>query len=292
MADFKGKLSGAQIDELPNLINEKQALLSAQLSDENVYNIGPIVGEDIRLSAATPSGDPMHYIYELEGAKYNASESSISQTAPWGDSVRHHSKCWYLNGLGDITTAQMRKIYALGHLETFNKTLQYGGTSALASTYAASVRTNLPRVGGYNGTGATESGALYSNTCIEVFNGGLSAQATGGTLTMNGSYLFYGCKKLRAVVGCTNIKITNIDQTTFADCLVLERINIAGLSSSVDLSATPQLSKDSLLYMINNSAATSAITIKLNAKIFRAFAYDSEVSAALAQKSNITLISE
>jgi hypothetical protein len=44
--------------------------------------------------------------------------------------------------------------------------------------------------------------------------------------------------------------------------------------------------------MINNSAATSAITIKLAGEAYEKFATDSEVLAALSAKPLVTLITE
>jgi hypothetical protein len=49
------------------------------------------------------------------------------------------------------------------------------------------------------------------------------------------------------------------------------------------------LSKDSLLYLINNEAATSAITIKLASYAYTRLAEDADVVAALANHPNISL---
>ena len=64
------------------------------------------------------------------------------------------------------------------------------------------------------------------------------------------------------------------------------------LSVSLNLKDSPLISKQSLLYMINNSAATSAITIKLAGEADEEFATDSEVLAALSAKPLVTLITE
>lgn len=288
--EYKGKLSAKQIDSLPEEIAKKQNLISVEVLDNGVYRLN-LGGSSLDLMPPTPSGDPMHYAYETEGAIFNASASGIERTAPWGNSVTHYPGCWYLNGIGDITNEQMRKIYSLGHIAMLGKELQYGGTTDYTKGYATSVRTNLPRIGGYNGDVSTV-GLLAYNSCIEVFNGGLSTLVTGGTLALNGSYAFYGCSRLKAVVGCGALKLSNISDDTFAGCEALQHINITKLSSSINLQDSPNLSRESLLYMINNSEATSAITIKLNVIPYLNLSTDSEVVKALTEKSHITLITD
>jgi hypothetical protein len=49
------------------------------------------------------------------------------------------------------------------------------------------------------------------------------------------------------------------------------------------------LSKESLLYLINNEAATSAITIKLASYAYTRLAEDADVVAALAAHPNISI---
>jgi hypothetical protein len=49
------------------------------------------------------------------------------------------------------------------------------------------------------------------------------------------------------------------------------------------------LSKESLLYLINNEAATSAITIKLASYAYTRLANDADIVAALAAHPNISI---
>jgi hypothetical protein len=49
------------------------------------------------------------------------------------------------------------------------------------------------------------------------------------------------------------------------------------------------LSKESLLYLINNEAATSAITIKLASYAYDRWATDTDIVAALANHPNISI---
>ena len=110
---------------------------------------------------ATPSGDPMHYAYETAGAEWNGTGADIIKTTPWADladddadkTVVHKAGYWYLNGLGDITTDEMKVI--------FNETKDHvlGVNSFARSTQ----RTCLPLVA--NGLFIDYNGLAYGSRC-------------------------------------------------------------------------------------------------------------------------------
>ena len=289
--EFKGKLTGAQIDALPEQIKEKQDTITLEILREDVnrlgtiYRLGNIGGQTIDVMPATPSGDPMHYIYESEGAIYNDTLRTVERTAPWGGVISHRAGHWYLNGLGDITNEQMRKIYSFGHSTLADSALAAGGLNA---SYAANIRTNLSRVGMYHRS--INEALCYYNTALEVLTGGLSSN-TDSILTIANASTFTLCRLLKAVIGC-RLTFKNANDSTFQECFALEHISIHALSLSLNLKDSPLISKQSLLYMINNSAATSAITIKLAPEAYAKYSTDSEVLAALAAKPLVTLITE
>mgnify|MGYP006954104935 CR=1 FL=1 len=70
----------------------------------------------------------------------------------------------------------------------------------------------------------------------------------------------------------------------------IKTINIKNLSKNIKFYGSKVLSKESVLYMIQNSAATSAITISLNKAVYDVMKDDADIIAALAEKTNITLI--
>lgn len=70
----------------------------------------------------------------------------------------------------------------------------------------------------------------------------------------------------------------------------IKTINIKNLSKNIKFYGSKVLSKESVLYMINNSAATSAITISLNKAVYDVMKDDADIIAALAEKTNITLV--
>lgn len=70
----------------------------------------------------------------------------------------------------------------------------------------------------------------------------------------------------------------------------VKAINIKNLQKNIKFYGSKVLSKESLLYMINNSTATSAITIGLNKEVYDVMKDDADIIAALAEKTNITLV--
>ena len=75
----------------------------------------------------------------------------------------------------------------------------------------------------------------------------------------------------------------------FSGCYSLTNASIKNAKLAYDLSKVNLLSKESLLYLINNEAATSAITIKLAAYAYTRLAEDADVVAALEAHPNISL---
>lgn len=78
---------------------------------------------------------------------------------------------------------------------------------------------------------------------------------------------------------------------TIRSCYSLTYLNLKGVKFKVSIISVTKLSKDSLLYIINNEAATSAITITLAKYAYTRLAEDADVVAALANHPNISLAS-
>lgn len=83
-------------------------------------------------------------------------------------------------------------------------------------------------------------------------------------------------------------KVSNTNNT-FPYCYSLTHANLKNVKWLYDLSYSALLSKDSLLYIINNEAATSAITIKLATYAYDRWATDPDIVAALANHPNISI---
>ena len=77
----------------------------------------------------------------------------------------------------------------------------------------------------------------------------------------------------------------------FSTCYSLTTANLKNLKRNYELYESSLLSKDSLLYIINNEAAESAITITLHSYAYQRLAEDADIVAALANHPNISLAS-
>ena len=100
--------------------------------------------------------------------------------------------------------------------------------------------------------------------------------------------VFYNCYSLTAIPQLDTSKVTSMG-SMFNYCYSLTTANLKNVKLAYDLSKAALLSKKSLLYLINNEAATSAITIKLNSYAYGKWANDADVVAALVNHPNISL---
>lgn len=193
-----------------------------------------------------------------------------------------------LNGLTDITEEQMRVIYEKTwgwwlHLPSLN-----GFGSALPRTnipcpdykiiaYASKISLNsiFSVSGNDDNLEVVNLRALYTPTGFDEIK------------IVDFNWAFQSDKKLREVQGIINVKEARYDQNIGGN---IETINIKGLKTNIRFYDSQRLSKESVLYMINNSEATSAITISLNKAVYDVMKDDTDIIAALAEKTNITLI--
>lgn len=191
-----------------------------------------------------------------------------------------------LNGLTDITEAEMRVIY------------KYAGTPQTKAAFAYSkARTNLPMPGMYDG--AVYGAMFYGCPNLEVaYLGNRQSSQISYDVPLvytEGNNCFYLCKKLKKIYG--KIHQRNHWDLTFGDCLALEEVRIAELYSSIQLSWSPNLSKESVQYMITNAkplsgAAVGSIAITLHPTAYARLKDDADIVAALEAKGGIvTLVS-
>lgn len=193
-----------------------------------------------------------------------------------------------LNGLTDITEEQMRVIYEKTwgwwlHLPSLNgfgsalprtnipcpdyKIISYASNISLNSVFAVS--------GNDDNLEVVNLRALYTPTGFDEIK------------IVDFNWAFQACKKIREVQGIINAKGARSDLNIGGN---IETINIKGLKLNIRFYNSQRLSKESVLYMINNSEATTAITIGLNKAVYDVMKDDADIIAALAEKTNITLI--
>lgn len=244
----------------------KQDTLTLTVKDNGNIVIGNIQGQTKEFMPATPSGDPNHYMYEKCGAVWN------------GD-----TGYWELNGLTDMTNEDMQDSYLkcnmysdilLAPAKYMNKLFRTNilGNISMAATVPAS-----PAQLVYRGDSA-----------LEILN--FNFKPSGSEIPLyyftNMDFCFYGCKALRSIRG--SIKCTNASFTeAFKGCELLTNIKLLNVSKAISFADSPNLSRESLLYLINN-AGTATFTITLHADTYAWASVDEDIQAALA-KTNIIL---
>ena len=100
--------------------------------------------------------------------------------------------------------------------------------------------------------------------------------------------MFEGCPSLVSIPQLDTQNVTE-KGSMFYNCFSLTHINLKNAAKAYQLNNSALLSKESLLYIINNEAATSAITITLHSYAYTRLAEDADVVAALAAHPNISL---
>lgn len=104
----------------------------------------------------------------------------------------------------------------------------------------------------------------------------------------NMSSMFNLCKDIIAIPMLDTSNVTDMSYL-FSSCSSLTHLGLKNAKRACSISSASLLSKDSLLYIINNEAATSAITITLASYAYERLATDPDIVAALASHPNISL---
>lgn len=242
----------------------------------------------------TPSGDPMHYMFEAVGAEWNGTGADIEKQGVYGDTITHKAGYWYLNELGDITNEEMRTIYAY----SFPMQRRMNIETAFAKT---PIRTNIAvwdadriaTFGSFAHSQADLRGVCAGAADMETFafiKGSQSDNIQKHLAHIGNSFnrAFYGAIKLRKIIGYLNVKSVT-DYQAFMYAEMLEEVRMWNITNDFSFAYCSKLSKASLLFAITNSAATKAITITLHADAYARLAEDADIVAALAEKEFVSL---
>jgi hypothetical protein len=281
----------AQLPEVGDLIQTRDAtapvcevLLSDDVQHTRWFHNGKLyevlvntaltrVPEDPKVVYDTTSGT-LRDLYVSAGAKYNEATGFYE-----------------LNGLTDITEEQMRVIY--------EKTWGWWiGLPNLNGFGDASARTNIPcpdykRIYYQTNCNLGSAFGVTGNLGnLEVLNF-IPLRYPNESLirlsirTMN--WMCQGNAKPLIIMG--TFDVGNVpDNNSLNIGGNIKTINIKNLSKNIRFYNSKVLSKESVLYMINNSEATRAITIGLQQAVYDVMKDDADIIAALAEKTNITLI--
>lgn len=235
------------------------------------------VPEDPKVVYDTTSGT-LRDLYISAGAKYNEATGFYE-----------------LNGLTDITEEEMRTIYTQWQKDV--------GTAARNTGWLSlppNMRTNLP--------------SLYRADLISVLSNsisGASVEVLCITEQSNDTRVMYvastqavaqnNMPMLRRVIGiwCYNDKNpSNFNFSygqPFGKCPLLEDIRMSRINKSHTFAVSPNLSKESVLYMITNAnppsgAAAGSIAITLHPTAYARLKDDADIVAALEAKGGIVIL--
>lgn len=175
-----------------------------------------------------------------------------------------------LNGLTDITEAQMRTIYSQTHgaQRMYNRNNVFEG--------ANTIRTNLQFLNNFSiGLDGKFRCAFFNCSVLEV------AHVTSSTIYAdNVAYMFEGCPKLKKIIGFLDIRnVTSSFNITrmFYKCGLLENVRISNLKVNISFAYSPLISLKSLQYLITNASNTSPITVTVHADVYAKIQDESQV---------------
>lgn len=242
-------------------IKTKQDTLTLTTKPNGNIVIGNLAGQSKEFMPATPSGDPMHYVY----------------LSYYGVSYNEQTNLYTVGYLTDLTADDMRKSFAM-----------YGGgvMSAAYNSWVSSwseyeslqnqlPRTTLPVFG--NGSRLffdkihlnfcwnklEQISLFYIPSAPNVYNCLRLWQYDSAELLLALS----GMQKLKYIVDplwCNMSHTIN----TFNSLPALVEIRLFNLQSNVSFEESTYFSKESLLYMINNCASNATFTITLHPDVY------------------------
>ena len=230
--------------------------------------------DDIYDYASKMNSGTLRDLYISAGAKYNEATGYYE-----------------LNGLTDITEEEMRVIY--------EKTWGWWiGLPNLSGFGDSSARTNIPcpdykRTYYQSNINLSSSFATTGNLDnLEALNFIPTQYPKDSSIKLSMRAMNWMCQdnaKPLTIMGTFEVGGVP-DNNSLNIGGNIKTINIKNLSKNIRFYGSKVLSKESVLYMINNSAATSAITISLNKAVYDVMKDDADIIAALAEKTNITLV--
>lgn len=230
--------------------------------------------DDIYDYASKMNSGTLRDLYVSAGAKYNEATGYYE-----------------LNGLTDITEEEMRVIYG----KTWGWWI---GLPNLSGFGDSSARTNIPcpdykRTYYQSNINLSSSFATTGNLDnLEVLNFIPTQYPKDFSIKLSMRAMNWMCQanaKPLTIMGTFEVGGVP-DNNSLNIGGNIKTINIKNLSKNIRFYGSKVLSKESVLYMINNSAATSAITISLNKAVYDVMKDDADIIAALAEKTNITLV--
>ena len=183
-----------------------------------------------------------------------------------------------LNDLTDISYKEMQDIYNL------TRTV---GSYTNSHFNLNPCRTNLPKAK-YPSHLAEAPMAFASDSLFETVR---LNPMDSISLFSDTQFFIYNAKRIKKVLGVIKFDINRPFKQGFENSPNLEYLRITDVYYNIQISKSPRLSNESILFLINNEAATSAITITLHPDAYARAMANADILAALEQHTNISLAS-
>lgn len=194
--------------------------------------------DKIKLDGINTDGSIYRGLFEAAGAVYN-----------------EETKFYELNGLTDITKEEMLKIYL------YYSPKYFGSYSSAFSgiNIRTCLKINLKR--------GVDISFFFENSTIEVVN-----IDNTGWYASNFNGAFSKARNLSKIMGAiylSQIKsASSMNVNPFVECFALEDVKIHGLLINIYLGDSALISQESISYLVNNAANTSAITVQVHPDVY------------------------
>lgn len=237
---------------------------------------GAVTAEKLSADVREKVNNPLRPLYIAAGAEYNESTGNYE-----------------LNGIADLTESDMMYIYE-------HKNYHFSLNTARYFQENKNVRTIFPM-----NTVNTVYDQLFKNNKLSLvctlmnsnfevikFSKSQTLEQTKGIPTESGSMscMFTNAKKLKTVYPIDVSAVTSIG-TSFEGTIALINVRLCGLKCSAIFKDSTNISKESVLYMMQYALPTSAIAITLHPDAYARLADDADIVAALEAQPLVSLVS-
>ena len=194
------------------------------------------------------------------------------------------NNCYSLTAIPQLDTSSVTNMYYMfSGCSSLTSIPQLDTSSVTNMYYMFRGCYSLTAIPALDTSSVTNMGSMFNN-CYSLT---AIPQLDTSSVTNMGS-MFYNCYSLTAIPQLDTSSVTDMG-SMFNNCYSLTTANLKNVKLAHSLNKSALLSKDSLLYLINNEAAESAITITLASYAYDRWATDVDVVAALANHPNISI---
>lgn len=214
---------------------------------------------------------------EIQGIKDKGSLFDLFKAA--SATLNADGKTWTMNEVTDLTTKDMINII-------LNPVCLHTPSNCSTVMVNKAIRTNM-----------LIGQSLWSNvsmfkifaSCKSLETVRLAQDLTTVNYITDLNQAFTSCVKLRKVLNPLNVVLTKSFDRPFYNCFELQEVLIYHLKANIEISNSPKLNKESILYMVQNATPDSAITITLHPTAYAMATADPEIQAELEKQPNISL---